>query len=158
MAAILEWLFRCSGMDDLNSGGRFSLEFRRRLTLACAVFLTLAITDWPAWTANSADPSRCELLQEASRFVGSCGAVFDQTPTMTLAPATTIRTGIWRADARPSSVWVGDMTDKGYPNAALELEVYANGTKNQQTENGWYPVSHFNSSPSTMNFLLVVSL
>ena len=80
-------------------------------------------------------------------FTGGCGPLFDQTPVMTLKPAAAITTGVWRADMHPSQVWAGDMTDKGYPNDSIELEIYPGGWGILRTEYGWYPVTHFVSSP-----------
>ncbi len=75
---------------------------------------------------------------------------------MTLAPAAAITTGIWRDDVRPSSVWAGDMTDRGHPNAALELEIYTGGSGVLRTEYGWFVVTHFALS-STLSFDLDAS-
>lgn len=47
-----------------------------------------------------------------------------------------VTTGVWRDDIHPASVWAGDMTDQGYPNARLELEIYADGTGVLRTEYG----------------------
>jgi hypothetical protein len=75
---------------------------------------------------------------------------------MTLRTATAITTGIWRNDIHPVSVWAGDMTDRGYPNAPLELEIYAGGWGVLRTEYGWFPATHFASSP-TLTFDLDAS-
>ena len=68
----------------------------------------------------------CVSSDRRSRW-GSCGALFDQTPALTLSPFKGITTGVWRDDAHPASVWAGDMTDEGYPNDPLELEIYTGG-------------------------------
>jgi len=65
--------------------------------------------------------------------------------------------GVWRDDIHPSSVWAGDMTDKGYPNAPLELEIYAGDFGVLRTEYGWFSVSKFASSPTTLSFDLDAS-
>jgi hypothetical protein len=91
-------------------------------TLAYAVLLTFWIV--PAsvvCAATSRPPSHCVFHRVDDHFGGSCGALFDQTPAMTLSPATRITTGVWRDDVHPASVWAGDMTDQGYRNAPLEL-------------------------------------
>jgi hypothetical protein len=40
------------------------------------------------------------------------------------------------------------MTDQGYPNARLELEIYADNTGVLRTEYGWFSVTQFASSPT----------
>ena len=67
---------------------------------------------------------------------------------MTLAPAAAVVSGMWRSGVRPQSVWAGSMTDLGYPDAALELEIYADGAGVLRTEYGWFPVTHLVSSPA----------
>ena len=49
--------------------------------------------------------------------------MFEQTPTLTIAPAKAITTGAWRKDVHPTSAWAGDMTDEGNPNQPIELEI-----------------------------------
>ncbi len=51
----------------------------------------------------------------------------------------------------PVQVWAGDMTDRGYPNAPLELEIYTGNWGILRTEYGWFAVSNFRPSP-TMSF------
>jgi hypothetical protein len=70
---------------------------------------------------------------------------------MTLRSAASISTGAWRNDIQPLSVWSGDMTDRGYPNAPLELEIYAGNWGVLRTEYGWFPVNGFVTS-STLSF------
>jgi hypothetical protein len=62
-------------------------------------------------------------------------------------PAKAITTGVWREDIHLVSVWAGDMTDEGSPNAPIELEIYAGGWGVLRTEYGWFAVAHFASSP-----------
>ena len=70
---------------------------------------------------------------------------------MTLRTTTAITTGVWRDDIYPTSIWAGDMTDQGYPNAPLELEIYAGGSGILRTEYGWFSVTQFIST-STLSF------
>lgn len=100
--------------------------------------------------------SHCLFHRADDHFVGSCGRLFDQTPVMTLRPTAAITTGVWRDDIHPTLTWAGDMTDQGYPNALLELEIYAGGWGILRTEYGWFSVTDF-ASPSTMRFDLDVS-
>jgi hypothetical protein len=97
--------------------------------------------------AQSSSPnethSLCQFHRVRDHFAGSCGSLFDQTPEMTLRPAASISSGAWRTDIHPSSVWSGDMTDRGYPNAPLELEIYAGNWGVLRTVYGWLPVNGF---------------
>lgn len=109
----------------------------------------------PAPTPASASaPSHCELHALAGRWVGSCGRILDETPTLTLAPATAITTGAWRRDAKPAAVWAGTMTVEEVPNAPLELEVYAGGSGVLRTVFGWFAVSGVTQAGQTMRFEL----
>lgn len=100
--------------------------------------------------------SSCLFHHADDHLVGSCGKLFDQTPVITLRPAVAISTGVWRDDIHPVSIWAGDMTDQGYPNASLELEIYAGGWGVLRTEYGWFSVAQFASS-STLSFDLDTS-
>ena len=93
--------------------------------------------------AAEATPSHCVFHRAEDHFVGSCGPLFDQNPTLTIRPTTAITTGVWRDDNRPASVWAGDMTDEGYPNDHIELEIYEGGWGVLRTVYGWFPVMRF---------------
>ncbi|MGB6259342.1 MAG: hypothetical protein WBG09_14450, partial [Candidatus Sulfotelmatobacter sp.] len=90
--------------------------------LACSGAAQSAQTE-----ATESTPSQCVFHRAENHFVGSCGPLFDQRPTLTIRSATAITTGVWRDDIRPASVWTGDMTDEGYPNDQIELEIYEGG-------------------------------
>jgi hypothetical protein len=111
---------------------------------------------YAASSANSGNLAPCHFQQASDHYVGSCGPLFDQNPVMTLNPASSVKTGVWREDLHPISVWAGDMTDQGYPNAQLELEIYQGGWGILRTEYGWYRVTQFRSSPKD-GFLLDAS-
>ena len=109
------------------------------------------------WLGRSAPPateSHCLFHGKNGRFAGSCGPLFGQNPAMTLSSAAAIKTGVWRKDTHPVSIWAGDMTDQGYPNASLELEVYEDGSGVLRTEYGWFPVMRFASSSEDLRFAL----
>ena len=126
-------------------------------TLAYALLLTLWIVPASvACAATSLPPSHCVFHRVDDHFAGSCGALFHQTPAMTLSPAKGITTGVWRDDVHPASVWAGDMTDQGYRNAPLELEIYTGGWGVLRTVYGWFPVTQF-VVPSTLSFDLDAS-
>jgi hypothetical protein len=90
-------------------------------------------------------------------FAGSCGALFDQTPTLTLRTAVAISTGVWRKDLHPAAVWAGDITEEGSSNEPVEMELYSGHTGVLRTEYGWFPVTQFAESPSTLSFDLDAS-
>ena len=129
----------------------------RGRTFAYAVLLTFWIVPASvACAATTAHLSHCVFHRVDDHFGGSCGALFGQTPAMTLSPAAAVTTGVWRDDIHPASVWAGDMTDQGYRNARLELEIYADSTGVLRTEYGWFAVTQFASSP-TLSFDLDAS-
>lgn len=126
-------------------------------TFEYAVLLALWIVPASVARAATASPlSHCVFHRADDHFVGSCGTLFGQTPAMTLSPAAAVTTGVWRDDIHPASVWAGDMTDQGHPNARFELEIYADSTGVLRTEYGWFAVTQFASS-STLSFDLDVS-
>lgn len=69
--------------------------------------------------------------------------MFEQTPVFTIAPARAIKTGMWRKDAAPREVWAGTMTDSGYPDADVEVEIYEKGEGVLRTAYGWFAISKF---------------
>lgn len=96
-------------------------------------------------------PSHCAFEQAGANYAGSCGRLFDQRPAMRLHRVRALSSGSWRSDMHPLSMWAGDMTDSGYANAKLELEVYGGGWGVLRTEYGWFNVTHFTSG-RTMRF------
>lgn len=130
---------------------------RIRRAAECAVLLPFLTGPARApYAAGSPPVSHCVLHRVDGHFGGSCGALFGQAPAMTLSPAAAVATGAWRDDIHPASVWAGDMTDQGHPNARLELEIYADNTGVLRTEYGWFAVTQFASSP-TLSFDLDAS-
>ena len=126
-------------------------------TFEYVVWLTFWILPASVARAATAPPVSCCVFHRMDdRFGGSCGALFGQTPAMTLSPAVAVTTGAWRDDIHPTSVWAGDMTDEGSPKAAIELEIYAGGWGILRTEYGWFRVTQFASSP-TLSFGLDAS-
>jgi hypothetical protein len=100
-------------------------------------------------------PSQCS-LREANRLVhrfeGGCGRLFGQEPRMKLKRARAIDSGRWRNDSTPVAVWAGTMSDSGYNDAELELEVYGGAVGILRTAYGWYPVRSVAASDSTLTF------
>ncbi len=46
---------------------------------------------------------------------GTCGTLWDELPVFTLTRAKAVTTGTWRADAAPTEVWSGRMSDAEWP-------------------------------------------
>jgi hypothetical protein len=92
--------------------------------------------------------SHCTFQRDGDHFSGSCGPLFGQSPTMTLRSVPKVSSGRWRSDVTPISAWTGDMTDEGYPNDPLELEVYSGGQGELRTEYGWFQVINFVAGPA----------
>jgi hypothetical protein len=105
----------------------------------------------------SAAPSDCDFHLVKGRWEGSCGPLFGQTPSFTLSPAKAIASGVWRKGARPTEVWAGTMTDSGHSDAAIEIEIYPDGTGALRSEQGWFGVSGFLRSGQAVRFQLDVS-
>ena len=61
-------------------------------------------------------------------------------------------TGMWRRDVQPTAVWAGSMTDAGYRDAAVEIEIYNGGSGVLRTEYGWFPVPDFDARGTTLTF------
>jgi hypothetical protein len=87
-----------------------------------------------------------------STLVGSCGRLFEQTPRMTLRPAHSVVGGVWRNGSSPGVVWYGDMTDEGYPNAPIQLQIYNRSSGILQTIYGWFPVTRYRTTSSGITF------
>ena len=71
---------------------------------------------------------------------GWCGRLGGQIPTLTIAPARAITTGVWRKGAGPTKVWAGDITYSDDVDQ-IEIEVYAGGSGVLRTSDGWFPIS-----------------
>ena len=96
--------------------------------------------------------SNCVFHLVGDHYVGSCGPLFDQTSAMTLKRASSITGGIWRQGLHPVAVWAGDMSDQGFPNAPIQLQVYGAGSGMLQTIYGWFPVNRYRTTPSNIEF------
>jgi hypothetical protein len=108
-------------------------------------------------SAVAAASAQCQFLRSGDRWTGSCGAVFDEMPVFSLAPAKSIATGIWREDFRPKSVWAGVIKSEGDRDSAVEIEVYAKGTGVLRSEYGWFNVSGLSFGNSAVKFHLDTS-
>jgi hypothetical protein len=94
----------------------------------------------------------CQFHPANGRWAGSCGVLFAEHRTLTVAPAESITTGVWRKGVVPTTVWSGDMTDSGSSPYAVEVEIYRASSGIIRTEFGWYTVSGFAASPAALQF------
>jgi hypothetical protein len=99
----------------------------------------------------------CQFHSITGPWEGSCGRLFGQDPTLTIARARSITTGRWREDVEPTAVWAGEITDSGGSNTPLELEIYQGGSGVLRTEYGWIPISGFTAAATTLRFQLDTS-
>lgn len=73
---------------------------------------------------------------------------------MTLRSPNSVAGGVWRSGSSPQTVWYGDMTDQGYPNAPIQLQIYGEGSGILQTIYGWFRVTQYRTTPSGIAFEL----
>jgi hypothetical protein len=106
----------------------------------------------PAAVSQPAPPAKCVLHRAGDQWTGSCGAVFDETPTITLAGARAITTGAWKAHAKPAAVWAGKLISAGDPDFPVEIEIYGRGAGVFRSEYGWHAITGFRLSGSSMTF------
>ena len=111
------------------------------------------ITPWLLLAiASQAPPARCELTPINQRWEGSCGVLFGLLPTISIAPAERITSGVWRKDLLPTSVWAGQMTVPSLRSPPIEIELYSGGTGVLRTPEGWFPVSAFFQERDSLRF------
>jgi hypothetical protein len=105
----------------------------------------------PAAISQPAGEAACRFHPEGDHWAGSCGAVFDETPTFVLSRAKAIATGVWKAGARPTAVWAGRLISAGDPDYPVEIELY--GDKGVlRSEYGWHAVSGFKATARSLSF------
>jgi hypothetical protein len=120
--------------------------------------LLLAFTIAPqTLSARRAPPTTCRFQSAQGLWAGSCGVLFAEHRTLTIAPATSITTGVWQTGAAPTAVWSGQMTDSASSPYAVEVEIYSGGSGIIRTEFGWYDVSGFVLSPADLRFQIDTS-
>jgi hypothetical protein len=108
---------------------------------------------------TAAAPQRSRALSTCtfaghSPVTGSCGRLFDQTPKMTLRSTNSVVGGVWRSGSLPQTMWYGDMTEEGYPNAPIQLQIYGGDSGILQTIYGWFPVTRYRNTPAGIAFEL----
>jgi len=127
--------------------------------LASAIVVLLitcgsGISQTQAQTASPATPDVhvCQFRPvNGVGWKGSCGRLGRQTPTVTIAPARAITTGVWRKGTGPRKVWAGDITYSGDVDQ-IEIEIYAGGSGVVRTSDGWFPISKFTLTTEAMEF------
>ena len=120
-----------------------------------ALFVAVIVAAGPRVALSApAGLSHCEFHPVDTRWAGSCGPMFDETPRLALSSEKAITTGAWRKGMTPAAAWAGGMTNDGRPNGPIELEVYSDATGVLRTEYGWFPVSDFSTTATTLQFSL----
>ena len=98
-------------------------------------------------------PSCSLTSSSSSRLEGTCLKLIEGTDArIDIGHASTIVSGQWRRDRKPTSVWSGTLATSDYPRTAVELEVYRGGRGMMRTVFGWYPVSDFSQSARGVQF------
>jgi hypothetical protein len=110
-----------------------------------------------ALSAARALSTTCQFQSANGLWTGSCGVLFAEHRTLTIAPAKSITTGVWQKGATPTAVWSGQMTDSASSPYAVEVEIYSGGSGIVRTEFGWYAVSGFALSPTDLRFQIDTS-
>ena len=104
---------------------------------------------------TSPPPADCELRLRNAEYVGSCGSIFGSAPIFKIVATDSIMSGVWRADAKPTSVWRGEMTFPAPdPRSRIEIESYSDGIGVLRTADGWFHISQFRQSAEAIRFRL----
>jgi hypothetical protein len=90
-------------------------------------------------------PADCRFHAAGEGQEGSCGPLFDEVPVFTVSQVKAVTTGKWRADAQPSQVWAGKMSDAEYPVMEEATKTVALVTS-KKYEN---PLRDYNNDPAT---------
>jgi hypothetical protein len=130
---------------------------RTFLCMLALVLVTLFLRSTAAATAAVTPTNHCSFSSVGTRLTGGCGMLFGETPMLTLAPAAGITSGAWKPGQHPVAVWSGDRTYRKYPNAPIELEVYAGGTGILRTQDGWFAVTGVTATSTSLRFDLDAS-
>ena len=103
--------------------------------------------------ALDAAAATCDLHVAGGKWAGPCAALVEgENAAVTIAPATAIKSGVWRRDAAPSAVWSGTIVAGEYPPTPVEIEVYKDGSGAMRTLFGWFPVSGFSPAAAALRF------
>lgn len=114
--------------------------------------LLFALLASAAASAVSPPPADCTFQAANGHWQGSCGPLFDETPTFSIAPEDAITSGRWRDDKQPDAAWAGTLSNTGDPDFPVEIERHAGGVGVLRTEFGWYAISGFAATPASVRF------
>lgn len=120
--------------------------------LLLAVFLPLML--YRVAFAQTPELAKCVFKKEGENWTGTCDSLIAQ---FTISPAKTIKTGIWRTDAKPVSVWSGVMADSEFTDPGIELEIYDGGSGVLRTLDGWFAIDGFVQTNDAIRFQLDLS-
>ena len=99
-----------------------------------------------------AAPAHCRLSLVERAFEGTCAGLFGETPTLSVARASSVRSGRYRGDQEPTTIFGGEMR---MPSGAVqvELELYAGGTGILRPDGlAWLVVSSARASADLLEF------
>jgi hypothetical protein len=96
----------------------------------------------------------CKFSKAGGTWQGSCGPMLMQNPTLIIAPADAITTGIWRKSDKPMTIWTGAIKGNSGEMQAIEIEIYDGGSGVMRSAARWFPVSGFALANETLVFQL----
>ena len=126
-----------------------------RMSLICtALVLTIGSMRHPRSDSELGQQSRlhtCRFTLVNGQWQGTCTPAPEDLVRVTMSRANAITTGAWKKGVDPDEVWAGKMV---YTDDAekIEIETYPEGTGVLRTGSGWFPVSNFQSSASSVQF------
>jgi len=89
-------------------------------------------------------PDSCAFHPGGGKWEGSCGVLIEGERTfLSIAPAPSITTGVWRRGEAPGAVWAGEIVVGEDAATPVEIEVYGDGSGVMRTLFGWFAVSRF---------------
>jgi len=106
----------------------------------------------------------CKFSKVSGTWQGSCGPLFLQSPqfmqnpTLTIAPAKAITTGVWRKRDSPTTIWAGEIKANTGEKLAIEIEIYMGGSGVMRSDARWFLVSGFALANETLQFQLDTSI
>jgi len=122
------------------------------LTSYLRAIVAIFIYSTAAAPLAEAATSPCTFQKSKTGFQGSCSALFDGAPVLTLARVDKITSGAWRTDIRPREIWAGAITGEfakhPHEKDPLELEIYAGRRGILRTQDGWFRVTQFADNPA----------
>ena len=118
-------------------------------SVRCAINRAVKEAAGLPWKAGSASVSAaridCAMDVSADHPGGSCHTLWDELPVFILASEKTISSGVWRADAKPTEIWAGTMSDAEGP-VNYESRHGVDMVKDRQSND---QLIDFNNDPTT---------